>query len=158
MDFLPTVMEILSVDRPPEQQSWAFDGRSILPLLQNTSLRWQDTEEGVRSIGIGFVNPKLNIVNGWGYRYGKWKYVEGSTSCEEKSCRKAQLYNLETDIGERHDLADEHPNILAELQICFIEWHESIMRSRREESKCQNVKDLPLPLSIEGVAMAQEVS
>lgn len=157
MDFLPTVMEILGVDRPPEQQSWAFDGRSVLPLLRNSTLRWQETEEGVRSIGIGFSDPKLDIINGWGFRHGKWKYVEGSISCEEKSCRKAQLYDLENDIGERHDLADEHPEILANLQIRFMEWHESVVRSRREESKCQHVKDLTFPESVEALMARHSV-
>lgn len=150
-DFLPTVMELLGVDRPLEQQDWAFDGRSILPLLHNESFAWKDTKDGPRAIGIGFSDPKLKIVNGWGFRYGRWKFVEGSTSCQEPSCKKAQLYDLETDIGERHDLADEHPGILADLQIRFLEWHESVMRSRREESKCQHVKDLSLPKSIEAL-------
>jgi hypothetical protein len=59
---------------------------------------------------------------------------------------------LEKDIGERRDLADEHPNILADLQIRFVEWHESIMRSRRDESQCQHVKDLPLPMSIDALS------
>jgi arylsulfatase A-like enzyme len=148
-DFLPTVMEMLGVERPPQQQSWAFDGRSILPLLRNDTFRWKDSKEGDRSIGIGFSDPKLNIINGWGFCYGRWKYVEGSASCKEKCCHRAQLYDLENDIGERHDLADEHPAVLVDLQIRPMEWHESVTRSRRDESKCQHVKDLALPRSIE---------
>ena len=70
---------------------------------------------------------------------------------KKSACRKAQLYDLENDIGERHDLADEHPDVLADLQIRFMEWHESVMRSRREESKCQHAKDLALPKSIEAL-------
>merc|ERR1712137_1024627 len=33
-DFLATVMEVLGVERPEEQQAWAFDGVSALPTLQ----------------------------------------------------------------------------------------------------------------------------
>jgi hypothetical protein len=33
-DFLPTIMEILAVERPPSQRGWAMDGVSILPILR----------------------------------------------------------------------------------------------------------------------------
>jgi arylsulfatase A-like enzyme len=149
MDFLPTVMDILGVDRPLEQQSWPLDGRSILPLIRNPStFRWEThTPEGAREIGIGYYDANTTLVNGWGYRYGRWKYVEGSTSCKDDACRKAQLYDLETDLGERHDVSAEHPDILATLQTKFWVWHDSVMKSRRDESRCEKVRDLQLPSS-----------
>ena len=149
MDFLPTIMEILDVDRPTSQQGWEFDGRSIFDLLKNPlEFRWNMTEEGPRQIGIGFYDPHILKMRGWGFRDGKWKYVEGSASCTVDECQQPQLYNLETDLGERHDLASIYPTKLRELQHKFQLWHASIMKSRREESKCQKVNDLPLPLSI----------
>ena len=33
-DFLATVMDALGVDRPAAQRDWAFDGRSVLPILR----------------------------------------------------------------------------------------------------------------------------
>lgn len=149
MDFLPTIMELLHVDRPPEQQSWAFDGRSILPLLQNhETFRWKDTLEGPRSIGIGYHDTKLLEKNGWGYRYGPWKLVQGSASCTKEDCKQPQLYNLESDLGERNDLAAEHPDILADLILKFQNWYQSILKSRRDESNCTKVHQLILPLSL----------
>ena len=149
MDFLPTVMELLGVERPINQQSWAMDGRSILPLLKNaTGFRWDNTEEGARSFGMGNHDPKVNAVHGYGYRYGKWKYVEGSVSCTLPSCRKPLLFDLSNDIGERHDLSKTHPDVLEDLQGKFREWHASVMKSRREESNCTNNKDLVLPESL----------
>ena len=149
MDFLPTIMEVLSVDRPREQQSWAMDGRSILPLLRNaTSFKWRDTDEGHRSLGMGNHDPKLNVAHGWGYRFGRWKYVEGSVSCTISDCRRPQLFDLETDIGERQDLSVEYPDILVDLQLKFREWHQSVMKSRREESKCQKTGTLMMPPSM----------
>ena len=139
MDFLPTIMELLQVDRPSEQQSWAMDGRSIVPLLKSPStFRWNETERGPRSIGIAFGSPNLNPNNGWGYRYGPWKLVQGSTSCRQDDCRQPQLFHLETDLGERKDVSKEHPDILKDLQEKFQGWHESVLKSRREESKCRS--------------------
>ncbi len=149
MDFLPTVMEVLGVDRPIEQQSWAMDGRSILALLRNaTEFKWSDTEEGPRSLGLGYYDPKINIAHGHGYRYGKWKYVEGSTSCTISECRTPMLFDLEADLGERHDLSDIYPEILSDLQDKFLEWHASVMKSRKEESKCKGTKELAIPESL----------
>jgi N-acetylgalactosamine-6-sulfatase len=152
MDFLPTVMELLDVDRPPEQQSWAMDGRSILSLLENaTGFRWEDTEDGPRSLGLGNHDPTINMDHGYGYRYGNWKYVEGSVSCTAPSCRKAMLFDLEADLGERHDLSEVHPDVLEDLQNKFLDWHASVMKSRREESKCRNTKEVALPESLQRV-------
>lgn len=148
MDFLPTIMEVLDVDRPKEQQSWALDGRSILPLLRNaSSFKWRDTKEGPRSLGFGHHDPALNVANGWGYRFGRWKYVEGSVSCNISDCRKPQLFNLAKDIGERHDISEEYPDILADIKLKFRDWHESVMKSRLEESKCRNSNQLMMPQS-----------
>ena len=147
MDFLPTVMEVLGVDRPIEQQSWALDGRSILPLFRNaTEFRWAHTEEGHRSLGLMYHDATISVQRGYGYRYGKWKYVEGSASCSDESyCRNPMLFDLEVDLGERHDLSKIYSDILQDLQTRFLEWHNSIMKSRKEESMCKNVEELALP-------------
>ena len=148
-DFLPTVMDVLGVDRPESQQDWSFDGRSILPLLKDPSkFRWNETSVGVRSAGIGYHDIELSNVNGWGYRHGRWKYVHGSKSCTDPNdvCYRPQLYDLETDLEERHDLSTKHPDILKMLQETFRQWHTSVVKSRREESMCTEVTDIDLTL------------
>lgn len=149
-DFLPTIMDALGVKRPPEQSSWALDGRSILPILRGQ--KWSDTKYGDRSFGIGFYDAKTTLNYGWGFRHGKWKYVEGSASCigeEGAPCREPQLYDLSTDLGERNDLSKEFPIVLAAMQHRFKVWHEGVMASRKYESKCTKSKELTLPRSIE---------
>ena len=149
-DFLPTIMDALGVNRPPEQSSWALDGRSILPILRGQ--KWSDTKYGERSFGIGFYDAKTTLNYGWGFRHGKWKYVEGSASCigeEGAPCREPQLYDLSTDLGERNDLSKEFPIVLAAMQHRFKVWHEGVMASRKYESKCTKSKELTLPRSIE---------
>eukprot|EP01047_Picozoa_sp_COSAG01_P086894 COSAG01_NODE_19749_length_991_cov_8.226457_2_plen_61_part_00 len=34
MDFMATVLEVLGISRPAPQQSWNFDGVSVLPILR----------------------------------------------------------------------------------------------------------------------------
>jgi arylsulfatase A-like enzyme len=138
MDFLPTIMEILNVDRPEKQQSWAMDGRSVLPLLRNPSnFTWRETSQGPRSIGIGYRRPQRDVKNGWGYRYGKWKFVQGSQSCTISTCQQPQLFNLEEDLGERQDLSADYPDVLKDIQSRFNVWFESITKSRHQESGCR---------------------
>mmetsp|Transcript_23335 Transcript_23335/g.55324 ORF Transcript_23335/g.55324 Transcript_23335/m.55324 type:complete len:673 (+) Transcript_23335:583-2601(+) len=146
-DFLPTVMDVLGVARPESQQDWAFDGRSILPLLKNnpSNFRWNETSGGVRSAGIGYHDIELSKINGWGYRHGRWKYVYGSISCTDADrCHRPQLYDLEADLEERHDLSQTYPDILKDLQERFRLWHASVVKSRREESMCTQVTDINL--------------
>jgi arylsulfatase A-like enzyme len=150
MDFLPTIMEMLHVDRPTQQRGWAMDGRSVLPLLRNPSnFAWKDTPDGQRSLGIGNYNPGNKVMLGWGYRNGPWKYVEGSKSCKAPECNQSQsqLFNLEEDLGERKDLSLVYPDILADLKSKFKVWYRSVMKSRKTESKCRRANQLALPKS-----------
>ena len=61
-----------------------------------------------RGIGWMFDKPRLSVEKGYGYRYGKWKYVQGSVSCSgplaNTTCQLPMLYDLETDLGERNDV------------------------------------------------------
>eukprot|EP00041_Stephanoeca_diplocostata_P027464 m.755425 g.755425 ORF g.755425 m.755425 type:complete len:637 (+) comp23181_c0_seq4:162-2072(+) len=134
MDFLATVMEVLalhnmSVSRPAAQAEWAFDGVSVLPILKNEPFP-------ERGLGWMFDTPAASPQKGYGYRYGKWKYVVGSVSCTEADCTKPQLYDLSTDLGEHHDLAATQPQILAAIAANFTKWHASITNSIQNESKC----------------------
>ncbi|MHC4680143.1 MAG: sulfatase-like hydrolase/transferase [Planctomycetota bacterium] len=55
-------------------------------------------------------------------RRGPWKLLIKRT----KKNVPAQLFNLEEDIGERHDLAKRHPGIAQELAISFDAWEEQV--------------------------------
>merc|ERR1711871_584922 len=114
MDFLPTMMDVLNVSRPTEQLSWGFDGRSILPILADESYVPPE-----RSIGWWYNTPRKTVSDGWGYRYGKWKYVVGSVSCKKDDCRVPQLYDLSNDLGEKHDLSATHPYVLTAIEANF---------------------------------------
>lgn len=112
LDFYPTYLEILGMDA-----SKPLDGDSLLGLLKGEGsleerpLVWHfpiylqaydpATDDGR--------DPLFRTRPGSTMRYGQWKlhhYFEDMTY---------ELYDLESDIGERNDLAGEMPEKLAEL-------------------------------------------
>jgi len=127
MDFLATVMDVLNVERPESQSSWALDGKSIVPILKGET--WPDR-------GIGWVFDNWSSSSPHGFRYGKWKFVHDSTSCNNDDCRKDMLFDLEADLSESTDLSDVHPHVLAAIQANFTSWFDSVSKSRSDESLC----------------------
>ena len=133
MDFLATVMDVLNVSRPEAQKDWHFDGVSAMPIIRGE----QPAERG---IGWMYHNAVMSASNGYAYRYGKWKMVTGGISCDAKKatfdCSKPQLYDMETDYAENHNLAEQYPDILKALQANFTVWYDSIHDSITNESMC----------------------
>jgi arylsulfatase A-like enzyme len=103
-DILPTLAELAQVQAPER-----LDGTSLVPTLlgkdpqqtQPRYLYWEFYERG----GAQAV------------RYGKWKGV-----CKPFWGR-LELYDLDTDPAEQHNLADRHPDIVAQLQRLMKEAH-----------------------------------
>ena len=92
-DFLPTCAELLG-EQPPAD----IDGTSILPTLlgrpgqkKHESLYWE-------------------LSGQQGVRLGDWKAVRLRPN------QKIQLFDLKTDIGEKNDVADQHPEIVAKIR------------------------------------------
>lgn len=107
-DFLPTVADILEVDKPV-----TTDGISYLPVLtgvgeqeEHDYLYWEFHELGGRQA----------------IRKGDWKAVRYNVG----KGGRIQLYNLAEDIGETRNVADEYPELVSEL--------DSLMKTARTES------------------------
>ena len=92
-DFLPTCAELLG-EKPPQ----GIDGISLLPTLLGQS--GQKKHE--------YLYWELNGQQG--VRLGDWKAVRLRPN------QKIQLFDLKTDIGEKDDIADQHPDVVARMQ------------------------------------------
>lgn len=102
MDLLPTAAAISGA-----QWSESVDGRDLMPYLTgkvdgrpHEALFWR---QGGRSA----------------LRHGDWKLVrlaQGSRAV------RWELYDLAADISEAHDVASEHPDVLAEMQVRWSEF------------------------------------
>lgn len=134
-DFLPTMMEALVLDRPASQKDWGFDGKSIMPILRGES--WPER-------GIAWLFDKWSATSDHGYRQGKWMYVHGSRSCNQDDCKGDMLFDLEVDLGQKHDLSGQHAEVLANLKASYSTWYDSVAQSRDQESFC-NGKPTPSP-------------
>lgn len=136
VDFLPTVMEVLGVVRPAAQAGWKMDGTSLVSLLTGGANATLSPRGMGWYYGIGPDGAIPSVQRGYGFRFGKWKFIHGSRSCTEESCRYPQLYDLSIDLGETRNVNETYPHIFKEIQRQFATWHNSILYSRAGESMC----------------------
>ena len=105
-DVFPTFSEIAGVEVPK-----GLDGISFLPTLldkpeeqvQHDYLYWEFHERGGRQA----------------IRKGDWKAVKYNVL--KKPNAPMQLFNLSTDIGEKNNIADQHPEIVTQMKALFLE-------------------------------------
>jgi arylsulfatase A-like enzyme len=95
-DFLPTAADIAQVKVREK-----IDGISIVPTLlgqpqtnQHDFLYWEFHERGFQQAA----------------RKGDWKAVRPQAG------KPLELYNLKTDLGENHDVADKNPDIVEKME------------------------------------------
>jgi len=96
-DFLPTCCELIGEDPPRD-----IDGISMLPTLFG---RYQQQRKHE------YLYWELNGQQA--IRMGKWKALR------LKPGRKIEFYDLDSDIAESKDLADEHPEVVARMAEIF---------------------------------------
>jgi len=94
-DFLPTCAELAGAGAPEE-----IDGLSMVPTLLGQSRRQEKHE----------------------YLYWEFKEKQAMRMGDWKAVRpggedgRLELYDLKSDIGEKHDLARQHPEITARIR------------------------------------------
>lgn len=102
-DVMPTLAEVAGCDTPKD-----IDGISFLPTLlgrtgqqKHQFLYWEFTGYGGQQA----------------LRMGDWKAVrQNLLGKSNQNPLKIELYNLRDDIGESHDLAAEHPEIVERMR------------------------------------------
>jgi len=103
-DFMPTFAQLVGI-KPPEN----IDGLSMLPTLlgkpkqqkEHKFMYWEEPHY------IGKL-PKTRLRQA--VRMGKWKGIR-----EDTTDKNIELYNLETDISEKHNLVKQYPKIAAKI-------------------------------------------
>ncbi|WDE97725.1 sulfatase-like hydrolase/transferase [Lentisphaera profundi] len=102
IDFLPTFAKFSGASVPTDR---TIDGIDQTELLLGKSEKGRDDF----------------YFDGAGVRKGKWKFLDAemksSTYAEETGSAKTdRLFNLETDLGEKNNLAKQYPEVLSELK------------------------------------------
>jgi len=109
-DLLPTAGELAGAELPSPLPK--LDGVSIVPLLKGTGdlpadrvFYWEFYEQGGKRA----------------VRKGKWKLVQPRLAAEKVV---SELYDLSKDLGESHNIAAEHPDVVKELEAIIEREHE----------------------------------
>ena len=113
MDLFPTALELAGRDVPEDR---TYDGQSILPLLKGE-------QKGSREEILYYLGAELYAI-----RKGPWK-IHFKTLTPYRGQKPEVhdpplLYHLEHDPSERFNIAEEHPNVVADL-IAAAEAHKN---------------------------------
>ncbi len=106
MDVLPTLLELANVEGPQKESPNSLDGVSILPLLIEG--------KGLCPRTV-FWRKGRNLAA----RSGDWKIVVPEND-------QLQLYNLDPDISESHDIAELHQERANKLMAELAEWNQQV--------------------------------
>jgi len=111
IDALPTFFAAAGAAPPAKK----IDGLNLLPMLEKgaplerDALFWHSPHYG-----------NLGAFPGAAIRMGDWKLIERFEN------GRVQLFNLKTDIGERHDLAASEPTRVAEMKARLHAWYKDV--------------------------------
>jgi len=106
VDFMPTFADLAGFAMPKDR---VIDG------LDQTNLLLGKTDKGRESF----------YYNAAGIRMGKWKYLAPDAhffdyAIDENRQKEDELYDLEADIGEKNNVAKQHPDIVERLKAEYL--------------------------------------
>ena len=108
VDFMPTVLDLCGVGVPAER---TFHGRSVVPLLRGEIDGWEERTMVTDSQRL--TNPvkwRLSSV-----MTNRWRLINGT-----------ELYDINADVEQRHDIADGHPDVVEELRGEYEKWWQVV--------------------------------
>lgn len=106
IDFMATFLEIAKVEYPTDfngRKPLPLEGKSLLPIFQGK----QRTEHQALCWSV----PKHHVI-----RMGKWKAIRG------RKATKWQLFDLDSDVMETLDLAEQEPGRVQTMADHFEAW------------------------------------
>lgn len=127
LDLLPTFAELAGYEGTP---AGPLDGDSIVALLDASDETVFQREDPTLIFHQAGRRPGRSAV-----REGKFKFVKNWNS------NSLELYDLESDLSEQHDLAAEHPEIVADL-------HDKLLRHVEESNSEFEENSRKDPMSI----------
>jgi len=117
IDILPTLVELCGLNLPHPID---FDGKSLVPLLFNKPANWME-----RTL---FVETQR-----------KTSYEKGEASAVMNEAWRlidlTELYNIKSDPGQQHNMANQYPEIVKEMTASFNEYWERVSEGDREFPK-----------------------
>ena len=113
IDIFPTLIELAGAKVPAELH---VDGRSLLPLLQNSQASWPD-----RYLF---------------FHVGRWRKGSNPDAAKFKKCAvrnqrfrlidNAELYDIQADKGQTTNVIDKHPEVVKKMRAAYNRWWREI--------------------------------
>ena len=113
-DLVPTLLDLLGLQAPTQRQGHdclALDGQSFAPALRDAAAPARQPPQLFEMFGHR------------GLWHAGWKAVAFHPSGQPFEADQWELYHLDQDFAENHDLAAAHPDTLAALQALW--WQEA---------------------------------
>jgi uncharacterized sulfatase len=117
IDLVPTVLAIADVQPPADVR---FDGQPLPDVLLGKSDASRSEPLFFRRPPDRGSSPDDDNLPDLAVRDGRWKLL-----CDYDGSQP-QLYDLQTDRGETHNVAPEHPEIVQRLKQQVFAWHASM--------------------------------
>ncbi|MGI9242613.1 MAG: arylsulfatase [Verrucomicrobiales bacterium] len=114
LDLYPTFCALAGVELPAKMQ--ALEGRSLLPLLEDPKTDWPDRN---LFFHCGRWNPGKRdqaIFQKCAVRSEQWRLVNNEA-----------LFHVQTDPSETKDVAEDNPEVVAELRKAYRQWWDSTL-------------------------------
>ena len=127
IDLVPTLLEAIGLEVEPGLE---LDGRSLWPLLTASGGEWPERELVLQAHRGDHPVAEHNVaVVG-----ERWKLVRPSGFGREAPPAESpfELYDLEQDPAEEHDLAASQPGRVEELRAVYARWLEDVSGTRED--------------------------
>ncbi len=121
MDLLPTFANLIGAEVPDDR---IIDGKDIMPVLT----------EGAESLHEYFFYSHWGTLEAVRWKEWKLRIIEDEEA----------LYNLETDISEKTNLASQYPEIVAKLKEAMQQFDEDMKNNARPAGMVENPKVLTM--------------
>lgn len=125
IDVMPTLLEAAHASLPNDHP---FDGRSILPLLKGEAIDWPDRPL-ILQIHRGNEPISLHHI---AVREQRWKLVHPTGFSNDRMPANVpiELYDMEADPGEIHNLYEQRPEIANRLVQTYQRWFADVSSTR----------------------------
>ncbi|MBP85582.1 MAG: N-acetylgalactosamine 6-sulfate sulfatase [Planctomycetaceae bacterium] len=123
LDFMPTFATLAGYEAPTDR---VIDG------IDQTELLLGKSEEGSREDFYYFCRNELH-----GVRRGMWKLILPDRKTfygyvDDKGSQETELYDLQSDLGEKKNVVDQHPKVVEQLlaHAKAFRWPEKLIEPR----------------------------
>jgi arylsulfatase A-like enzyme len=109
IDLFPTFAALAGAKLPQDMQN--LDGRSLLPLLEDSTAAWPDRELFVHIGRWPAGEVEAAKYGKYAVRTERWRFVNNR-----------ELYDIPVDPGETTNVAASHPEVVAQLRQSYDQW------------------------------------